>query len=63
MKKSKLNGNKNGLGFYELMTAPEKVYRKALAAAERNDVEEFCGLLGIDKSERRAKNEDYGTRL
>jgi hypothetical protein len=55
MTKSKLGGNKNGLGLYELMTAPEEVYRKALAAAERQDVEEFCELLGIDK--RRVKNE------
>jgi hypothetical protein len=59
MTKSKLNGNKNGLGLYELMTAPEEVYRKVLAAAERNNIEEFCELLGIDKSRRRVKNEDY----
>ena len=59
MTKSRLNGNKNGLGFYELMTAPKRVYGKALATAERNNIEEFCALLGIDKSERRVKNEDY----
>lgn len=60
--KSRLNGNKNGLGLYELMTAPEEVYRKALAAAERNDLEEFCELLGI-RNERRTENENHGTRL
>lgn len=53
MTKSKLGGNRNGLGFYELMTAPEKIYRKALSAAERNDVKKFRKLLGIDKKERR----------
>jgi len=55
MTKSKLNGNKNGLGFYELMTAPGRVYKKALAAAERQDVEEFCELLGMDKSKEGKK--------
>jgi len=55
MTKSKLGGNKEGLGFYELMTAPEEVYRKALAAAERQDVEEFCELLGIENNEKRVK--------
>ena len=54
MTKSKLNGNKNGLGFYELMTAHEEVYRKALAAAEKGDAEKFCELLGIH-DERRVK--------
>jgi len=57
MAKSKLGGNKQGLGFYELMTVPEGVYKKALAAAERNDLEEFCELLGI-QDERRVKNEN-----
>jgi len=55
MRKSKLGGNRNGLGFYELMTAPEEVYRKALEAAEKNDVEKFCGLLGIDKNKEGKK--------
>lgn len=61
MTKSKLNGKKKGLGFYELMTAPEEVYRKALQAAERNDFKKFCGLLGIQEKED--KNENHGTRL
>jgi len=55
MTKSKLGGNKQGLGLYELMTAPEGIYRKALAAAERSDVEKFCELLGIDKSKEGKK--------
>lgn len=55
MIKSRLSGNKNGLGLYELMTAPEEVYRKAVAAAERHDVEEFYELLGINKSKERVK--------
>lgn len=55
MTRSKLNGNKQGLGLYELMTAPEKIYMKALAAAEKNNVEEFCKLLGIDKSKEGKK--------
>ena len=62
MTKSKL-GDKNGLGLYELMIAPERVYRKALAAAEKNDVDEFCELLGIENSGRRVKNENHRTRF
>jgi len=62
MRKSKLNGNKNGLGLYELMTASEKVYRKALAAAERNDVKKFCELLGI-QDERRTENDNQRSRF
>jgi hypothetical protein len=58
MTKSKLGGNKKGLGFYELMTAPEQIYNKALAAVERNDVEEFCELLGIDKTRRRGQRNE-----
>ena len=58
MEKSKLGGGKQGLGLYELMTAPGKVYRKALAAAERNDVGEFCELTGIDKSRRRGQRNE-----
>ena len=61
MERNRLNGNKNGVGLYELMTAPEEVYRKALAAAERNDLKEFCELLGIN--ERGRENENHGTRL
>jgi len=60
MTKSKLNGNKKGLGLYELMAAPEEVYAKALAAAEKGDAEKFCELLGIDK--RRVKNERRNSR-
>lgn len=58
MTKSRLGGNKSGLGFYELMTAPEQIYTKALAAAERNDVGEFCELLGIDRSRRRGQRNE-----
>ena len=58
MTKSKLGGDKQGLGFYELMMAPEEVYLKALAAAEKSDVDKFCELLGIDK--RRVENEKHG---
>jgi len=49
MEKSKLGGNKNGLGFYELMTAPEGIYLKALAAIEKNDFNKFYEILGMDK--------------
>lgn len=49
MEKSKFGCNKNGLGFYELMTAPEKVYRKALAAIEKNDFDKFYEVLGVNK--------------
>jgi hypothetical protein len=49
MKRSMLGGNKNGLGFYELMTAPEGIYLGALAAIEKNDFNKFFELLGVDK--------------
>jgi len=49
MTRSKLNGNKQGLGLYELMTAPEGIYLRALAAIEKNDFNKFFEILGVDK--------------
>lgn len=63
MERSRLNGNKNGIGLYELMTAPEEVYRKAPEAAEINDLEEFCELLGIHNTRKEEKNDNQRARL
>ena len=49
MTKSKLGGNKNGLGFYELMTAPKEIYLKILAAIEKSDFDKFYETLCVDK--------------
>ncbi len=49
MKKSKLGGNRNGLGLYELMTAPKGIYEHALAAIEKNDFDKFYEVLGVNK--------------
>jgi hypothetical protein len=49
MTKSKLGGDKSGLGFYELMTAPEGIYLKALAVIEKNDFNKFFEILGVNK--------------
>lgn len=55
MIKSRLGGNKQGLGFYELMTAPKGVYLKALAAIERNDFDKFYEVLGVNKPKAKSK--------
>ena len=48
MTRNKLGGNRNGLGFYELMTAPERVYIKALVALEEKDLDKFYEILGVN---------------
>jgi len=55
MTKSKFGGIKNGLGFYELMLAPKKVYKKALSAIEQNDFDKFYEVLGINKPKAKSK--------
>ena len=49
MTKTKSGGNKNGLGFYELMPAPKRIYLKALAAIEKNDFDKFYEVLGVNR--------------
>jgi len=55
MEKSKLGGDKNGLGLYELMTAPKGIYLKALAAIEKNDFDKFYEVLGVNKPKAKSK--------
>lgn len=55
MTKSKLNGNKNGLGLYELMRAPKSTYEHALAAIEKSDFDKFYEVLGVNKPKAKSK--------
>lgn len=50
MKISKYGGNKNGIGFYELMVIPRRVYQKAISAIKQNRVGDFYDILGVTPS-------------
>ncbi len=52
MKKSKYGGNKEGLGFYELMVVPRRIYQEAISAIKENRVSDFYTLLGVKPSKR-----------
>ncbi|MDD5011552.1 MAG: hypothetical protein PHQ00_05465 [Phycisphaerae bacterium] len=48
MTKSKYGGNKDGLGIYEMMTAPAEVIEKVAEALSHNQTEITCELLDIN---------------
>ena len=50
MTKSKFNGNREGLGFYELLVAPESVYRKAIKALQSDNFKKFYKILAIKQN-------------
>jgi len=52
LRKSKFGGNKDGLGFYELMVVPRTVYREALDAIKDSRVADFYDILGVVPSTR-----------
>ncbi|MFW6172912.1 MAG: response regulator transcription factor [Elusimicrobiota bacterium] len=58
MRKSKYGGNKDGLGFYELMVVPKKIYGRAINAVKRNKVEKFYDILGVVPSTRPIHHEE-----
>ena len=50
MKLSKYGGDKNGIGFYELMVVPRQVYQKAISAIKKNRIGDFYDILGVSPS-------------
>lgn len=62
MKTSKFGGNKDGIGFYELMVVPREIYQKALAAISENRVSDFYNLLGVSPNKRIAAR-SKGSRI
>lgn len=50
MRKSKYGGNKDGIGFYELMVVPRPVYQAAISAIKNNRVLKFYNILGVTPS-------------
>jgi PleD family two-component response regulator len=52
MRKSRFGGNKDGLGFYELMVVPRVIYAQAIDAVKQKRVTDFYDILGVVPSKR-----------
>ncbi|MEW6558415.1 MAG: hypothetical protein AB1349_13880 [Elusimicrobiota bacterium] len=48
MEKSKWGGDKNGLGLYEMMTAPSEIVSKVIDALKNNEPKLAYELLGLN---------------
>ncbi len=52
MKISRYGGNKEGIGFYELMVVSRHIYQEAISAIKQNRVTDFYSILGVTPSKR-----------
>ena len=51
MDRSRYGGDKDGLGFYELMVVPREIYNQVINAIEDNRIGDFYSLLGLSPLE------------
>ncbi|GEM_PF-3073719 len=49
-RRSRYGGDKEGLGFYELMVVPRNIYSQVIDAIEDNRISDFYQLLGVTPS-------------
>ena len=61
MKTSKYGGNKDGLGFYELMVVPRQVYQEAISAIRKNRIRDFYNILGVTPSKKPLYTDESGS--